>query len=220
VNFDPPPNTLDRTNVCTRLAPEDPYPAAVHDSWETLLWLQSTGASLLSCDLTKVAVGGSSAGGNLAAIMCHKALSSSHVPKIIAQLLIVPVMDNTAWTDTNVSYKENEFTAALPAVKMLWYRKHYLPDEKTWAEPEASPLLYKDGWEKQPKALVVVGELDVLRSEGEAYAEKLRKAGVEADLKIMKRMPHPFLAMDGALQQGRDAITFMVEKLIETFTTK
>jgi acetyl esterase/lipase len=105
-------------------------------------------------------------------------------------------------------------------VKMLWYRKHYLPDEKTWAEPEASPLLYKDGWEKQPKALVVVGELDVLRSEGEAYAEKLRKAGVEADLKIMKGMPHPFLAMDGVLQQGRDAIMFMVEKLIEAFGTK
>lgn len=105
---------------------------------------------------------------------------------------------------------------------MLWYRKHYLPDEKTWAEPEASPLLYQDeeSWKKQPKALVVVGELDVLRSEGKAYAEKLRKAGVAVDLKIMKGMPHPFLAMDGALQQGRDTITFMVEKLVEAFGEK
>ncbi len=100
----------------------------------------------------------------------------------------------------------------------MWYRCHYLPDEKTWAEPEASPLLYQDGWESQPPALIVVGELDVLRSEGEAYANKLRSAGVEADLKIMKGMPHPFLAMDEALQQGRDTITFMVETLKKAFS--
>jgi acetyl esterase/lipase len=176
---------------------------------------------MLSLDLSKVAIGGSSAGGNLAAIMCHKARSSpSIVPKFLVQLLVVPVMDNTALPGTNVSYEENEFTAALPAEKMLWYRNHYLPDPKTWSEPEASPLLYKDGWKEQPRALVVVGELDVLRSEGELYAEKLRKAGVEVDLKIMKGMPHPFLAMDGVLQQGRDTITFMIEKLQEAFGGK
>jgi len=101
---------------------------------------------------------------------------------------------------------------------MLWYRRHYLPDPKTWDEPEASPLFYKDGWEEQPKTLVVVGELDVLRTEGEKYAEKLKVAGVSVDLKIMKGMPHPFLAMDGALQQGRDTITCMVEALKEAFT--
>jgi acetyl esterase/lipase len=100
---------------------------------------------------------------------------------------------------------------------MMWYRHHYLPDGNTWKEPEASPLLYEDGWGEQPKALVVVGELDVLRSEGEAYAEKLRRNGVHAELKIMKGMPHPFLAMDGVLQQGRDTITFMVEALKEAF---
>lgn len=78
-------------------------------------------------------------------------------------------------------------------------------------------MLYESGWEKQPEALVVVGELDVLRSEGEAYAEKLERAGVKADLKVMKGMPHPFLAMDGVLQQGRDTITYMVEALTEAF---
>ncbi|KAF8853445.1 hypothetical protein BDZ45DRAFT_748552 [Acephala macrosclerotiorum] len=81
---------------------------------------------------------------------------------------------------------------------MLWYRKHYLLGENTWVEPK-------------PKALVV-RELDVLRSEGEAYAEKLKHAGVDVDHKIMKGMPRPFLAMDGVLQQGRDTITFMAEK--------
>jgi acetyl esterase/lipase len=204
--------------MCYSLAPEFPYPAAVHDSWEALLWLQTTGNALLGLNLTKVAIGGSSAGGNLAAIMCHKALSSPFlVPKFSTQLLIVPVTDNTASVASTISWKDNEFVPALPAAKMLWYRKHYLPDECTWGEPEASPLLYTDGWSDQPKALVVVGELDVLRTEGEMYAEKLEHAGVEVDLKVMKGMPHPFLAMDEALQQGRDTITFMVEALKEAF---
>jgi len=200
------------------LAPENPYPAAVNDSWEALLWLRSTGFTQLALNPQKVAIGGSSAGGNLAAIMCHKALASpSLVPSFSVQLLIVPVTDNTASTATTLSWKENEFSPALPAEKMLWYRRHYLPDEKSWGEPEASPLLYEGGWESQPRALVVVGELDVLRSEGEAYAEKLRKGGVEVDLKVMKGMPHPFLAMDGVLQQGRDTITYMVEALKRAF---
>lgn len=57
----------------------------------------------------------------------------------------------------------------------------------------------------------------MLRSEGEAYAQKLTKAGVDVNLKIMKGMPHPFLAMDGVLQQGRDTITFMVDALKKAF---
>lgn len=102
---------------------------------------------------------------------------------------------------------------------MLWYRNHYLPDEKTWSEPEASPGLYADGWAEQPRALVIVGELDVLRDEGIAYAEKLKSSGVRADLINFKGMPHPFLAMDEALSQGRDTITAMVEALKEVFGT-
>ena len=150
--------------------------------------------------------------------MCHKALvTPSIVPKFLIQLLIVPVTDNTALPSNTLSWKENEFTPALPAEKMMWYRHHYLPDEKAWEEPEASPLLYTDGWREQPPALIVVGELDVLRSEGEAYAEELKKAGVEVDLKIMKGMPHPFLAMDKVLQQGKDTITIMVEALRSAF---
>lgn len=128
-------------------------------------------------------------------------------------------MDNTATVENNISWRENHFTPALPAEKMLWYRRHYLPDPKNWAEPESSPLFYEDGWKEQPPALVIVGELDVLRTEGELYAEKLTEAGVKADLKVFKGMPHPFLAMDEALQQGRDTITLMVEALKEAFGT-
>jgi acetyl esterase/lipase len=76
-----------------RLAPESPYPAAIHDSWEALLWLHSTGYKLLSLNPNKCAIGGSSAGGNLTAAMCHKAVSAPEIaPTFIVQLLIVPVM--------------------------------------------------------------------------------------------------------------------------------
>lgn len=150
--------------------------------------------------------------------MCHKAVgATSAVPKFRAQLLIVPVTDNTADTSNNATYRENEFVPALPAAKMLWYRNHYLPDRALWTDPEASPLLYEDGWAEQPRALVIMGGLDVLRAEGEAYAEKLRKAGVQVEVKIWEGMPHPFMAMDGALQQGRDTITLMVETLKSAF---
>ena len=73
-------------------------------------------------------------------------------------------------------------------------------DEKSWGEAEASPSHWKGNWAVLPKALVVVGELDVLRSEGEQFAEKLRNTGVEVDLRIMQGMPHPFLAMNGVLE--------------------
>lgn len=151
--------------------------------------------------------------------MLHKSfLSSSPTPKFIVQLLLVPVTDNTACVENSASWKENEFTPALPAEKMLWYRKHYLPDLKTWMEPEASPLFYEGvGWESMPRALVVVGECDVLRDEGVEYAGRLRREGVVVDLRVFNGMPHPFLAMDGVLKQGRETITAMVETLKNAF---
>ncbi|KFZ23030.1 hypothetical protein V502_02493 [Pseudogymnoascus sp. VKM F-4520 (FW-2644)] len=203
-------------SVDYRLAPENPWPAAVHDSWETVLWVQDIGASLLSLDLNKIAIGGSSAGGNLGAIMSHKGASRGAF-SFVQQILIVPVTDNTATTSNNQSYKICEYTAALPAEKMLWYRRHYLPNESDWADPEASPLLYEDNWSKQPPALILVGELDVLRSEGEAYGKKLDDAGVKVELYVMKGMPHPFLAMDGSLTAGKQAITYMCEALKNAF---
>lgn len=134
-----------------------------------------------------------------------------------AQLLSVPVTDNTATVDSNKSYRQYEHTAALPALKMLWYRNHYLPNTADHTNPEASPLFYQGDWSKLPPALVMVGELDVLRIEGEQYAEKLQKAGVEVDLQVMKGMPHPFLAMDGVLSEGKRCITLMCDALQKAF---
>lgn len=174
---------------------------------------------MLHLDLTKVAVGGSSAGGNLAAIMTHKALQEPDVvPSICYQVLIVPVTDNTATAGSQASYLENENTAALPAVKMLWYRRHYLPDPDDWAHPEASPLFYpQENFSRLPPAFIGVAELDVLRSEGKAYANKLREAGVLVQMKTYTGMPHPMMAMDGVLTQGRKLVNDMTFALKEAF---
>lgn len=182
-----------------------------------LLWLVQQGPSTLSINLSKIAMGGSSAGGNLAAVMTHKALTLSPPVHFQAQLLSVPVMDNTATVANNESYRRYEHAPALPAPKMIWYREHYLPNEADRINPDASPLFYTGDYSQLPPALVMVGELDVLRTEGEQYAEKLRKAGVEVDLQVMKGMPHPFLAMDGVLSEGKRCITLMCDALQKAF---
>lgn len=204
-------------SVDYRLAPENPFPAAVHDSWEAILWVQEEGSSLVSLDLSKIAVAGSSAGGNLAAVMTHRAQASSGGPNFLTQLLMVPVMDNTAEVSNNRCWKELEFTAALPAKKMMWYRHHYLPNRADWANPEASPLLCEGDWKRLPRTLIVVGELDILSAEGLDYGAKLKEAGVEVKEVVMKGMPHPFLAMDGVMKAGKAAIDAMVESLLAVF---
>ncbi|KAK9791638.1 putative Alpha/beta hydrolase fold-domain-containing protein [Seiridium cardinale] len=195
-----------------RLAPEDPFPAAVHDCWEAVLWTLGEGKDILDIDTTKLATGGSSAGANLAAIMCQRSADRGG-PKFLLQLLSVPVMDNTADITNNESWKENQFTPALPAEKMLWYRCHYLPNKEDWGHPEASPLFWKGDWSKLPPACFVLGELDVLRTEGEQFGKKLEEAGVQADINIMKGQPHPFIAMDEALEAGSRAITLFCDAL-------
>ncbi|ENH75726.1 hypothetical protein FOC1_g10003885 [Fusarium oxysporum f. sp. cubense race 1] len=172
-----------------RLAPENPFPAAVHDSWEAVLWVMGEGKQTLGLDTSKLATGGSSAGANLAAIMCQRAADRGS-PKFSIQLLSVPVMDNTADATNNVSWKENQHSPA------------------------------QGDFSKLPPACFVVGELDVLRSEGEQFAKKLQDAGVKAELNVMKGQPHPFIAMDAVLEAGSRAITLFCDALYKTMYEK
>lgn len=170
-------------------------------------------------DASRLATGGSSAGANLAAIVCQRAASRPELGlRFAAQLLSVPVADNTASPDTKTSWRDNENVPALPAAKMMWYRRHYLPNESDWAHPEASPLLWGGDWALLPAAEVVLGELDVLRTEGEEFAARLLGAGkASTRVTIMKGQPHPFIAMDGVLDCGKLAITLFVERLLRVF---
>jgi acetyl esterase/lipase len=192
-------------SVDYRLAPEFPFPACVHDGYEAVIWAVEN-AQKLGINNSKIAIGGSSAGGNITAILCHIFANDSKVkiPPIVYQLLIVPVCDNTADVDSHLSWKEFEHTPQLPRLKMLWYRNHYLPNKQDWTNPVASPIFYPDeSFKNVPPAFVAVAECDVLRTEGELYAKKIRDAGVESTLVIYPGVPHPVMAMDEVLTQGK-----------------
>ncbi|CAM1510771.1 Fc.00g082840.m01.CDS01 [Cosmosporella sp. VM-42] len=194
-----------------RLAPEHIYPSAVEDCWDTITWVQKEGSTKHSLDLSKIVIMGSSAGANLAAIISQRATIIKGAPKFCQQVLIVPALDHTANTTNNWSYRDFEFSPGLPVEKMLWYRNHYLPDNSKWRE--ASPLWAEDGWANLPRTLVLVGGLDVLRSEGEQYVAKLKAAGVAAELEVIPGMPHAFFAMDGVLQKSRDMLATVVNTI-------
>jgi acetyl esterase/lipase len=202
-----------------RLAPEHPFPAAVYDSFETVLWTVGEGQQRLNLNPKKAAIGGASAGANLAAVMTQRVSSRPYLSEQITfrkQLHVVPVMDNTALVETSASYKEFQYTPGLSAEKMLWYRDHYLPLMHTRFSPEASPLLLPpEQFNSLPPAVIVVGEVDIVRDDGQEYARKLREAGVEARLEVMLGVPHAFISHDAELEAGRRAVEIMCEGLRE-----
>lgn len=139
-------------------------------------------------------------GGNLAAILTHKAALASPPIPLVFQVLFVPVTDNTADPagTTYPSWRECANTVALVPGRMLWFRDYYLPNEADRAKWDNSPIFApEEAFKKSPPALVVVAELDILRDEGIAYAEKLKQAGVEVELRLYKGCPHPVASMDG-----------------------
>lgn len=197
-------------SVDYRLAPEDPFPAAVNDAFEAVLFGLGDGSSILGTNKNKVAVGGSSAGGNLTATIAHELVANEVAkgfPPILLQLLVVPVTDNTATPQSNSSWKLNEMAPQLSAEKMLWYRTLYLPDEKTHTDPRASPLFYPThSFSKVAPAFIAAAQCDVLCSEAELYHKKLQDAGVESEIVIYPGVPHPVMAMDGVLAKGRKLV--------------
>ncbi|KAF9822143.1 hypothetical protein IEO21_00137 [Rhodonia placenta] len=186
-----------------RLAPENPYPAAVEDAIEALGWVYQNGKTQLNVDVNKIAVGGSSSGANLAAVLTHKAALADPPIPLAFQLLVVPVIDNTA-TTLGVRYKswaENQNTIGLSVGRMLWFRDYYLPNEKDRLAWESSPIFApEDSFRKAPPAWIAAAELDILRDEAIAYGEKLQEAGVDVEIKIYKGAPHPIMSMDECLQ--------------------
>jgi len=207
-------------SVDYRLGPEQPYPAAVEDSWESLQWVYNQGKSEIGIDVKKIAVGGSSSGGNLAAVVTHKASQASPPIPLIFQLLVVPVTDNTAGTDgvPYPSWLENANTPALDPGRMLWFRDHYLPNVADRSKWDNSPMFAPDDWFAQaPKAWVGVAERDILRDEGIAYGEKLKQAGVEVEIQVYKDAPHPIMAQDGVLEVGRQLVADAGAALAKAF---
>lgn len=100
----------------------------------------------------------------------------------------------------------------------MWFRRNYLPNEADWTNWESSPLFAPDDLiSKTPKAWIGVAELDVLRDEGIAYGEKLKKNGVSVEVKCYPAAPHPIMAMDGVLAVGRQLVSDAIDALKEAF---
>jgi acetyl esterase len=192
--------------VAYRLAPEHPFPTGLDDSVRATRWAHAH-ADALGVDPDRIAVGGDSAGANLAASVCHAA----PVP-LRSQILVYPVTDARGGT---ASYAEHAADSFLTASAMRWYRGHYLSGNAGNAEdPRVSPLLAADGVVAAgPPALVVTAGFDPLRDEGIAYADRLAELGVPTSHVHFPAQSHAFYSMPHLLADARLAHALTAEAL-------
>ncbi|KAG1861801.1 Alpha/Beta hydrolase protein [Suillus subalutaceus] len=198
-----------------RLAPENPYPAAVEDTIDALKFIYYSGKAEFNANVNKIAVGGSSRCLQSACLKAQELNASNphHLPAI-------NLIDNTASvTDERYpSWKECQNTVLLSEGRMMWFRNMYLPDPATWTEPDNSPIFASDALlAKVPPAYIGVCEVDILQDEGIAYGEKLKSLGVKVEVKIYPRAPHSILGMDAALKVGRQLADDSVKAVGDAF---
>ena len=193
-------------SVGYRLAPEHRWPAAAEDAYAATAWASANAAALGGVQ-HRLAVAGDSAGGNLAAVVTLGARDRGG-PAIAFQLLVYPALDAAGDTASWEEFAEGHY---LTAAGMRWYWDHYLGAADGMA-PDASPRRAAFLGDLPP-ALVLGAEHDILRDEGEAYAARLREAGVAATARRAPGMVHGFLrwravtpAADAALQEGAAAL--------------
>jgi len=187
-------------SVDYRLAPEDPFPAAVEDSYCVTKWVLDN-ASELSLDPTRIAVGGDSAGGTLAAVVCHAARHWCE-PKLALQILFCPVTDVAGNTLSRRLFSSGYF---LDMRLFDWALKHYCPPDIDLRDPRVSPLRVGDVT-GLPKAHIHTAEYDPLRDEGKAYADLLQRGGVDVQYSCHEGMIHHFYAMAAAIPYAHNAI--------------
>jgi acetyl esterase len=200
-------------SVDYRLAPEHKFPAAVEDSYAATRWIADHATSI-GADPTRIAVGGDSAGGNLAATVSLAALERGG-PPLVFQLLVYPVTDHAYDTP---SYKDNADGYFLTRDAMVWFWNHYLDREADGRNPLASPLRARD-LQNLPPAFVMTAEYDPLRDEGEAYAKRLREAGVPVTLNRYDGTIHGFFIMGNALSVAQQGIQDAAGALRAAFST-
>jgi acetyl esterase len=172
-----------------RLAPEHPYPAAVEDA----------------CTKSPVIVMGDSAGGNLAAVSAQYARDNSL--GVAMQVLVYPVTDHDL---DNTAYHDAQNQLLLSRETMKWFSNLYAPNSEDRLNATASPLAAED-LAGLPRAVVVTAELDVLQPEGEAYAEKLARAGVEVEHRRFTSQMHGFFTMVNSLPGAEAGLEYVCD---------
>jgi acetyl esterase len=192
-----------------RLAPEHRYPAAVEDAYAATTWVAEN-SDLIQADPDRFAVCGDSAGGHLAAVVSLMARDRKG-PRIDLQILIYPITDCSFDTP---SYEENREGYMLTRDLMKWFWNHFINIESEADDPYVSPLR-AESFSDLPPALILTAEYDPLRDEGEAYAEKLQGAGVNATLTRYPGMIHAFIRMTAQLDKANVALGEVSDKLRE-----
>jgi acetyl esterase len=194
-------------SVHYRRAPETTYPGAAEDCYAATAWVAQN-ARRLGIEADRIAVGGDSAGGNLAAATAIMARDRGG-PAIRLQLLIYPITDALFDTD---SYRDNAEGYLLTRRAMQYFWDQYVPDMDQRTEPYAAPLRAAD-LRGLPAALVQTAEYDPLRDEGEAYAAALQKAGVSVQQTRYDGLIHGYFGMQDAIAAARPAMAEAVAVL-------
>jgi acetyl esterase len=198
-------------SVDYRLAPETKFPGPAEDCYHATRWVMQNSASI-NADPGKLAVGGDSAGGNLAAAVCLMSRDRrSTMPAF--QTLVYPVTDRNFATE---SYLSNAEGYQLSRDGMIWYWDHYLQGDADASNPYAAPMQAKD-LSGLPPAIVITAEFDPLRDEGEAYARRLEAAGVSTTCTRYDGMIHGFFGMAAAVDKGKQAVDQAASMLRATF---
>lgn len=201
-------------SVDYRLAPEHRFPAAVEDAYAATKWVADN-AVAIRADRGRLAVGGDSAGGHLAAVVALMARDRSG-PRIDLQILIYPITDCNFDTP---SYLENQDGYMLTRNLMQWFWNHFIENEVDARHPYASPLQASD-LSNLPEALIITAEYDPLRDEGEDYGQKMAAAGVNVRVSRYPGMMHAFVRMLARLDAARDALKEVSEMMQAVFGRK
>jgi acetyl esterase len=196
-----------------RRAPEHPFPAAAVDCYTATEWVVEF-ADVFDGDPARIAVGGDSAGGNLAAVVSQLARDRGG-PDLVRQVLVYPVIDHAFDTP---SYEENADGPLLTRRGMRWYWDKYLGHDFDGMHPYASPIRASD-LSGLPPATVLTAGYDVLRDEGEAYAEALAAAGVDVNYTNYDDVPHVFVQFD-ELDRAREARAEIAADLRASFGSR
>jgi len=193
-------------SVDYRMGPEHRFPAAFDDCLAALGWVHDNAATL-RIDRSRLAVGGDSAGGNLAALVAIAARGQG--PRLAFQLLIYPATDLRC---ESASFARNGNGYLLTAQSVAYYLGHYLADATTRSDPRVSPLLAED-LRDLPPALVLTAGFDPLRDEGIAYAQRLSEAGNRASLVSFERQIHGFVTMGKVIDEANAAVAICAARL-------
>lgn len=198
-------------SVDYRLAPETKFPGAADDCYAATQWLAAN-AAFLNVDPARIATGGDSAGGNLSAAVSLMSRDRGGCD-LVFQLLVYPVTERNF---DNGSYTANGVGYSLTRDGMIWFWDHYLAEEADATNPYAAPIHATD-LSGLPPALVITAEYDPLRDEGEAYAQRLREAGVPTVCTRYDGMIHGFFGMFAAVDKSREAVGQAASCLREAF---